>query len=259
MGSACRTRRRFGGSWRWSTPDTESLDAVLVRAGVDAADALLDRLASSESLSLRRQTFDRIVGLGPGVVPLAVQRIEQPEAVPWYVLRNVLALLSVFDGLPHGFTPISMREHDNPQVRYEALKLSLRVPEEHDASVAIALSDSVGRIVALGVSAAEHGAPPSTEPQLLDVRARQRRRFGTSPPRDPGAGSVPDGYLPRPHCSNWQLRGADSCAPHHPRRRRRAVRHCKALKSNWSEDPEVRALVSLAIAAGDDALREAAQ
>jgi len=240
------------------SPDSESLDAVLVRAGVDAGDALLDRLASSESLALRRQTFDRIVGLGPGVIPMAVQRIEQPEAVPWYVLRNVLALLSVFEGLPDGFTPIPMREHENPQVRYEALKLSLRVPDERDASVAIALGDSVGRIVALGVAAAEYGAPPSTEPRLLEfaldssgeaelrlpaIRALGRFRtdrvrsalLEVAAPRRRFMRSVPPEATP------------ETCAA------------LRILRSEWSEDPEVQVLLSLAIAAGDDAVRKAAQ
>ena len=239
------------------TPDAEALDAVLVRAGVDAADALLDRLASSESLSLRRQTFDRIVGLGPGAVPLAVLRIEQPEAVPWYVLRNVLALLSAFEGLPDGFTPVPMREHENPQVRYEALKLSLRVPDERDASVAIALEDSVGRIVALGVSAAEHGAPSSTEPRL---RALALDNSGESELRLPAIRA-----LGRFRTDSARTALLEVAAP-----RRRFLRSTppeatpetcaalRALKSTWSDDPEVHALLSLAIAGDDGALREAA-
>jgi hypothetical protein len=240
------------------SPDAESLDAVLVRAGVDAGDALLDRLASSESLALRRQTFDRIVGLGPGVIPMAVQRIEQPEAVPWYVLRNVLALLSVFEGLPDGFSPIPMREHENPQVRYEALKLSLRVPGERDASVAIALGDSVGRIVALGVAAAEYGAPPSTETRLLDFALDST---GEAEFRLPAIRAL--GRFRTDRARNALL---EIAAP-----RRRFMRSlppeetpetCAALRilrSEWSEDPEVQALLSLAIAAGDDEVRKAAQ
>ena len=240
------------------TPDAESLDAVLVRAGVDAADALLDRLASSESLSLRRRTFDRIVGLGPGVLPMAVQRIEQPEAVPWYVLRNVLALLSVFEGLPDGFTPIPMREHDNPQVRYEALKLCLRVPGEHDESVAKALEDRVGRIVALGVAAAENGAPPSTEPRLLE--------FALDSGGDSGLRLPAIRALGRFRTDRARSALLEVAAP-----RRRFMRSvppdptpetCAALRvlrSSWSDDLEVQALLSLAIAAGDDAVREAAE
>jgi hypothetical protein len=239
------------------TQDAESLDAVLVRAGVDAADALLDRLASSESLALRRQTFDRIVGLGPGVIPMAVLRIEQPEAVPWYVLRNVLALLGAFEGLPDGFTPVTMREHENPQVRFEALKLSLRVPEERDASVAIALADPVGRITALGVSAAEHRAPPSTEPRL---RAFALDNSGESELRLPAIRAL----------AQFRTDSARNALLEVAAPRRRFLRSAppeatpetcaalRALKSAWSDDPDVRALLSLAIAAGDETLREAA-
>jgi hypothetical protein len=150
-------------------PDFELLDRILVRAGIDATDALLDRLASSESLSLRRRTYDRLLALGPGILPAAVERIAQPEAVPWYVLRNVLALLSAFDGVPEGFSAGALRAHGNPQVRYEAVKLCLREPALRDETIFAALSDPVGRIVALAVAAAEAGAPPAAETRLAEL------------------------------------------------------------------------------------------
>lgn len=239
------------------TPDTEALEAVLSRAGIDAADALLDRLASSESLSLRRQTFDRIVDLGPGALPLAVQRIEQPETVPWYVLRNILALFSEFPELPEGFTPIPMRDHENPQVRYEALKLCLRVPSERDRSVELALTDSVDRIVALGVAAAEHGAPASAEPQLRDMALDATGEPGLRLPAIRALGGIPTDSARNTLLEVAAPRQRFLRAPV-PDATPVACTALKALKSAWPDHPEVVALLSLASASADEALREAA-
>jgi hypothetical protein len=59
-------------------PDFASLGRLLPLAGLAAADPLLDRLATAEKLSLRRGLFDRVVGLGPGVGPLALRRLGDP-------------------------------------------------------------------------------------------------------------------------------------------------------------------------------------
>jgi hypothetical protein len=149
--------------------DPDVLDTVLSRAGVSAADALLDRLATAETLSLRRRMFDRIVNLGPAAVPLATQRIEQPESLPWFVLRNILALLNAFENLPDDFSPAPLREHQNPQVRFEALKLCLRLEQERTQTLMLALHDSDGRSGALATSAAERGAPAEAECRLREI------------------------------------------------------------------------------------------
>jgi hypothetical protein len=237
-------------------PDPCALDAVLERAGVGAADALLDRLASSESLSQRRKTFDRIVGLGPLAVPLAVQRIEQPESVPWYVLRNVLALLNAFEGLPPGFSPVSMRTHENLQVRLEALKLCLRAPGERDATILLALQDSEDRIVALGTAAAETGAPASAEPRLREIARdpecesevripaiRSLAGFGTETAR----ATLLELASPKRRLLGSSLLEPTpaSCAA------------LRALRSRWSDHPEVAELIARAARSDSPALREA--
>ncbi len=237
-------------------PDFEALDRILTRAGIEATDALLDRLASSESLSLRRKTFDRLVALGPGILPAAVQRIEQPESLPWYVLRNVLALLTAFEGLPGGFSASQLRAHPNPQVRYEALKLCLRDPELRDGTILSALSDDSGRIVALGVAAGEEGAPVQAEARLAE--------FALDP--------AEDAEIRLPAIRALGEIGTDTaretlltlCAP-----RRRLVRFelpdataeaCAALRAaarGWPDDPRVAEIVALARSSADPDWREA--
>jgi len=237
-------------------PDPDALDAVLERAGVAAADALLDRLAASASLSLRRRTFDRIVGLGPMAVPLAVQRIEQPESVPWYVLRNVLALLNAFEGLPVGFSPVPMRTHENPQVRFEAVKLCLRAPGERDPTIVMALHDAEDRILALGTSAAETGAPASAESRLREIAVDPEWE---SEIRVPAIRSLA--------CFDTESARATLLELASPRRRLlgsapleptpASCAALRALRCRWSDHPEAADLIARAAQSESPALREA--
>jgi hypothetical protein len=237
-------------------PDFEALDRILARAGIDATDALLDRLAASESLSLRRKTFDRLLALGPGIRPAAVERIAQPETVPWYVLRNVLALLAGFEGLPDRFSAAALRGHENPQVRYEALKLCLREPARREEAIVAALSDPVGRIVALGVAAAEAGAPAAAEPRLAQIALDDGEDQEIRLPAVRALG----------HMVTETARDAllSLCPP-----RRRLMRveppeptpvACAALRAamdRWPEHPDVARLVVLARGSEEPAWREA--
>ncbi len=237
-------------------PDLEVVDAILERAGVSAAEALLDQLATAESLSLRRRTFDRIVQLGPTVLPLAVQRIEQPESVPWYVLRNMLALLNAFESVPAGFSPVSMHEHGNSQVRYEALKLSLHIREERDVAILKAIHDPETRIVALGTSASESGAPASAEMRLTEIAVasdcepeiripaiRALGGFSTSTARD---------ALLRIASPKRRLVGRSAIEG--------STAICAALRAlgeAWADEPEAARILEIAARSDDPSIREA--
>jgi hypothetical protein len=237
-------------------PDPDAVEAVLERAGASAAEALLDQLATAESLSLRRRTFDRLVQLGPTILPLAIQRIEQPESVPWYVLRNMLALVNAFESVPAGFTPATMHLHENSQVRYEALKASLHLDEERNSAILKAIHDPEVRIVALGTSASESGAPASAESRLTEIALASDREpeiripairalgvFGTDTARD---------VLMRIASPRRRLVGgtfiegsAETCAA------------LRALVNAWRDDSETARILEIAARSEDAAVREA--
>ncbi|MCL7977026.1 MAG: hypothetical protein M8863_06940 [marine benthic group bacterium] len=237
-------------------PDPDAVEAVLERAGVSAAEALLDQLATAESLSLRRRTFDRIVQLGPTILPLAIQRIEQPESVPWYVLRNMLALVNAFESIPAGFTPAPMHEHENSQVRYEALKASLHIPGERETAILRAIHDPDVRIVALGTSASESGAPASAETRLTEIALtsecepeirmpaiRALAGIGTITARD---------SLLRIASPRRRLVGRTSFEG--------SAATCAALRAlgvGWRDDPEVARILEIAASSDVPAVREA--
>lgn len=70
--------------------DTQLLDRLIGRAGLEAAAPLLNVLEESQSSQTRRILLDRLAKLGPEVGRLAVSRLADR---PWFVQRNMLALI----------------------------------------------------------------------------------------------------------------------------------------------------------------------
>src|SRR5437899_8026018 len=70
--------------------DLKTVDRLLPRLGLAAAEPLLDELAKSESRAVRRAMLDRLARLGSGLGPLVVARLDDER---WYVRRNLLGLL----------------------------------------------------------------------------------------------------------------------------------------------------------------------
>jgi hypothetical protein len=150
-------------------PDWDVIKLILPRAGLEAAGPLLDRLAAADTRSSRRRLFDLILILGPDVSEPAVRCLGQPDTTPWYVLRNVLSLLARLETWPDSFDPWPLTDHENPQVRREAVRLCLRMPAKRDQAILRALDDDNSRIVAMGISEAEGGCPAEAEPRLAGI------------------------------------------------------------------------------------------
>lgn len=230
-------------------PDPESLQRIVPRAGIAAADVLLDRLSTSKTLSTRRKVFDWLIALGPAAGPLAAERVERSDEVPWFVVRNVLALLSAMPDLPPGFDPSTFRTHPNGRVRYEALKLCMRRPDLRDAALIDALADPAPRTVGLGVVEAERGAPPEAEPHLRrvaldpvvgsEIRVHALRALGFL-----GTKGALETLLSiaKPHRT---LFGREL-----PERTPELLAVLEALASGWAEEPRAADVLSLAREAG---------
>ena len=236
-------------------PDWDVLEELLPHSGLDAAGPLLDRLAASDSMSVRRRLFDLIPSLGPGVGGIAVRRLDQ--SAPWYVLRNLLSLLSRLEAWPDRFEPWTLTRHQNPQVRLEAVRLCLQMPATRERAIVVALADSHGRIVALGIAEAARGCPAEAEPRLIEIASAEEGEFAEFRPQ-----------AVRALVGLASQRGCDAlleiAAP-----RRRGLRHqlppespvllaaLRGLAGTWPADPRVREIVELARSTGTDAIREA--
>ncbi|HEV8453410.1 MAG TPA: hypothetical protein VGQ24_00885, partial [Gemmatimonadales bacterium] len=70
--------------------DHEAVAILVKRIGVQAANSLLDRLASADDRSTRATILKQLMTLGPQAGNLAVARLAD---APWYVQRNILVLI----------------------------------------------------------------------------------------------------------------------------------------------------------------------
>jgi hypothetical protein len=152
--------------------DQEVVTILVDRIGADAADSLLDRLASANDRSTRAAVMKQLLALGPGGGRLAAARL--PDA-PWFLQRNILVLLGKLGSWPEGFSPLTYAQHADPRIRREGIKLLLDSPEHHALAVFAGLGDSDVSIVGLALSAALERCPPEALPLVERIAADPRQ------------------------------------------------------------------------------------
>jgi len=171
----------------------EPIDAVgsqrlLDETGADAAAGLVDALAISESQATRRLILERLAAMGGQIAPLLAERLPR---VPWYVQRNILALLARLKTLPAGFEARGYAEHPEVTVRFQALSVMVRQPKEREEAIHLSLADTDPRVVKLGLDAAAGGLPRQAVTRLMvlinnparpvDLRLRAIRLLAQTP------------------------------------------------------------------------------
>lgn len=146
-------------------PDAALVERLLPRLGLDATDPLLDALAEADSRALRRRLLTWLTRLGPGIGSMVMARLDSPH---WYVIRNMLVLLTGMDPWPSGFSPAAFLTHADARVRREALKLALRTPELRDQAICTGLTDGDELILRTALATALDGCPMEAAPLLVD-------------------------------------------------------------------------------------------
>ncbi|MBI2403763.1 MAG: hypothetical protein HYV20_13725 [Gemmatimonadetes bacterium] len=149
--------------------DVALLDLLLPRAGMAAAEPLLDALVASNSSQTRRALLDRVTQLGRGVGPLAVERLRDAS---WFVQRNMLGILRGLPERPAGFDARPFAEHPDARVRREALRILFTEPAARDRAICRALTDADQRTVRLGLNAALDGCPDLAVPLAASLATR---------------------------------------------------------------------------------------
>jgi hypothetical protein len=140
-----------------SPMDQEAVGILVERIGAEAADSLLDRLASAADRSTRAAVLKQLLALGPRAGQVAVARLD---AAPWFVQRNILVLLSRLGSWPAGFSPATYADNTDARIRREAIKLMLDSPQHQAEAVMRGLRDSDEGIVALALAAALESCAP---------------------------------------------------------------------------------------------------
>jgi len=144
--------------------DLDLLDKLIPAVGIEAAPTLLDALAQSGERRVRLKLLDLLVRYGSTIGPLAAERIP---GMPWYVQRNLLALLGRLTDLPAGFSPAPLLSHRDPRVSHEAIALALTDPVLRDSAAARGLEAHHEPTNRLALAALADYCPPDLLPRLL--------------------------------------------------------------------------------------------
>ncbi|HVH66536.1 MAG TPA: hypothetical protein VM716_01575 [Gemmatimonadales bacterium] len=238
--------------------DFATLERLVPRVGVPAAPPLLDALATAVARGTRRGLLAQLAKMGAGIAPLVIQRLDAPH---WYVTRNLLALLEELSPLPQGFSAAAYLRHADARVRWQAVKLQVKLPQERDAALAAGLQDPDARTLrlALGLAVALQSCPDGAVPALTshavdrtlptDLRVLAIRALGYA--RVSGALTT----LLRLTSGGRSLFGREKWPPKSPE----LLVALTALAAGWQGDARARATLARAAAASDVEIRAAAQ
>jgi len=236
--------------------DFKTLERLVPRVGLPAAVPLLDALATAESRGTRRGLLAHLAKMGAPIAPVVIQRLEDRR---WYVTRNLLALLEELSPLPAGFSAAAYLRHADPRVRWQAVKVQLKLPGERDAALLAGLQDVDPRTLrlALGLAIAFQSCPDPAVPVLVrhladralttDLRVLAIRALGGA--RAPAALDT----LLRLTSGGRTLWGREKLPPKSPD----LLAALAALASGWQRDPRARAVLHRAAASGDPDLQAA--
>jgi HEAT repeat protein len=218
--------------------DLRSLDRLLPHLRGQALDAVFDCLATSENRAIRRSLLDRLAGLGVETARLAVRRLHDDR---WFVVRNMLMLLAEVGETPPEFSALGFLRHHDPRVRFEALRVALRRPEEVRAALTeVLLGDRDRRVIWLALTSLRSTCPAwaidplyslvTDESIDADLRSLAVRALGAC--TDPAALHV-----------LLNLADPDRTDARGPRDRRNDEA-LRSLAATWADDPRVRAVLT---------------
>jgi hypothetical protein len=236
--------------------DFPTLERLVPRVGLAAAAPLFDALATAEARGTRRGLLAQLAKMGSAIAPLAIQRLGDSR---WYVTRNLLALLEELSPLPEGFSAAAYLRHADARVRWQAVKLQVKLPLERDAALAAGLQDPDPRTLrlALGLAVALQSCPDGAVPVLIghatdrtmptDLRVLAIRALGHA--RAPAALAT----LLRLTSAGRTLFGREKL----PARTPELLVALAALASGWQGDARARAVLARAGASNDAEIRAA--
>jgi thioesterase domain-containing protein len=150
-------------------PDFDALDRIFAQLGPAGAESMLDALSRSKARPVRQYLLEQITGMGSEVGPQIADMVADPR---WYVVRNMLVLLSSLTFWPEDFDISPYLAHSEPRVRVAAFRLAAWRQDHRERAICLALQDADERVVAVGLAAASESCPLAAEPIL----ARQLRR-----------------------------------------------------------------------------------
>jgi hypothetical protein len=235
--------------------DFVTIESLVGRLGPVATEPLLDILERTADRSARARTLQLLVSLGPTVAPPAAARLRN---APWYVQRNLLALLRMLRTWPPGFSAVTFARHPELRLRREAYKLLLEFPAQRATAIVRGIEDESPEIATLVLRAAVDDCPPEamraierfvedwrrpTELRAIAVRALAR---GSGPQ---ALARLMDLAGARRSFFGWRL---DAKSPI-------ALAAVSGLARHWASHPQVVGLLKIAREHSDPDVRLAAR
>jgi len=237
-------------------PDFKTLERLTPHVGPSAADPLLEGLAAAESRGSRRGFLSLLVKLGPAIGPFVTRRLD--VTAPWYVTRNVLTLLDEIGELPPGFSIAPYVAHPDARVRWQALKLQLKLPTERDRALTSALADADDRIVRLALTAAQRHCPDRIVPLVAGLATERARssdlRIGAIRVLGSARATRARDILLRLTSGGRTFFGREKLAPTTPE----FLAALSALAAGWAGDGAARRVLVQAAGSPDPSVRAAA-
>src|SRR5438874_1481710 len=237
--------------------DFKLLERLVPLVGTVAAPPLLDALATAESRGARRGLLAQLAKMGAEIAPVVVARLDDSR---WYVTRNLLALLEELGPPPPGFSAAPYMRHTDARVRWQAVKLQLKRPDQRDEALVAGLRDQDPRTLrlALSIAVALQGCPDAAVPLLVnratdrtlasDLRALAVRCLAYT--KAPAALET----LLQITAGGRTLFGREKLAAKSPE----LLVALAALATGWRDDPRARARLGIAASSTDGEIRHAA-
>jgi hypothetical protein len=239
-----------------STPvDLEALDRLIPLAGIDAATVLLDGLAQSRDRRIRLRLLDLLARYGARVGPLAAERLD---GMPWYVQRNILALLGRLPDLPANLAIEPLLAHRDPRVRHEAIALALADPRRRDTALVDALESRFEPTLKLALLALAERCPPELVPRVIACAANQELSADIRALAVTALGPVHHPVVLRVLRRLVVARGITALGRLAPRSES-MLAALKGLATHWHGHPKVVPLLEAASQSRDAEIREAAR
>ncbi|HYT72118.1 MAG TPA: hypothetical protein VEK78_12100 [Gemmatimonadales bacterium] len=237
--------------------DFKVLERLVPRLPPALSVPLLEALAAAESRGTRRGLLGQLARMGSAIGPIIVGRLDDER---WYVVRNLIALLDELRSLPEGFSPARFTLHPDARVRWQAIKLQLKLPVERDAALLAALKDRDPRTVrlALGLGVALQQWPDAAVPLLV---GHATDRSHTTDLRVLAIRAL--GYTAAPAALEALLRLTTGGRTLFGKRRLpfkspQLLVALTALATGWSADPRAQERLARATASRDPEVRAAA-
>ena len=235
--------------------DNGAIRRLVARLGVEAATPILDALESCPEGSRLERLLSDLVQVGPPAAPVIA--LQLGRVAPSLARELLVCLGKLAPPVPPPEVRLC-REHVDPAVRREAVKLLLAYAATREATLLASLNDPDERVAYVGLLAAAHSCPADAAAVIRQRIDRGELADGTV--RAAGIRAVAsrldqetlDWILARTLVTGGLLRRT-RLAPTSPE----LLAALGALASNWPNDPRASTAIALARQSGSASVRAA--